>query len=364
MKVLHVINNLKREGAQKLLLDIITHDLNKDHELHLFLLESDNQFESLLKNHRNIKIVRIGVKKNSLKNFTDLFNIIREENYNVIHSHLFPSNYYCSIIKFLFPKKKFITTEHSTNNKRRNRLLFRVIETFLYSNYNVIICISEPAKTSLENHLYFSKNIITISNGINFNNVKIDSITNSKEIKYLKKLKNNYYLLFMIARFTPVKNHNIVINCLDKLNSDIHLVLIGDGIIINEIKTKVRQLKLDDRVHFMGSQENIFELLYYADISIIASKWEGFGLVAIESMACGVPTIVSNVMGLSNIVENGALKFDPQNSNELAEKIKLIKNSNNLKINLIKNGKDIAQKFNIEKTIKEYQIIYVANETI
>ncbi|WP_298485352.1 glycosyltransferase [uncultured Maribacter sp.] len=359
MRILHVINNLKREGAQKLLIDIVSNELNRENEIDIVLLENKNDFEDAIASHNNIKVIVSVYGKYSLGNFRTIYSLIKKKNYNVMHSHLFPANYYCAFVAPFFKKVTNITTEHSTNNRRRNKLIFRIIESFLYKSYDIIIGISDATTHKLKSFLFFKNNILTVNNGIDF--TKIESIKNeqSKDLERIKELKKEgFFILIMIARFTSLKNHKIVIEALNILDKNFHLVLIGEGETYEEINNNIKTYNLCNRIHFLGIQENIFPFLKQADISIIPSLWEGFGLVAIESMACGIPTIVSDVDGLSNIVENGALKFNVNKASDLKEKIMTLYNSDELKNELKEKGLLISKKYNITNTIKAYQSIY------
>jgi glycosyltransferase involved in cell wall biosynthesis len=83
------------------------------------------------------------------------------------------------------------------------------------------------------------------------------------------------------------------------------LLLIGDGPERWNAQTLVRELGLEDDVHFLGVREGMAELLGRADLYLLPSEHESFGLSALEAMSCGVPVIATSVGGTSEVVEQG-----------------------------------------------------------
>jgi N-acetyl-alpha-D-glucosaminyl L-malate synthase BshA len=83
------------------------------------------------------------------------------------------------------------------------------------------------------------------------------------------------------------------------------LVLLGDGPERGTAEWLVRQKKLEDDVHFLGKQDRVYETLSQADLFLLPSELESFGLAALEAMACEVPVVATNVGGLPEVVTPG-----------------------------------------------------------
>lgn len=327
MRILHIINNLGSGGAEKLI-ETFVPIMNKYDNVNVDILildDKNNVFEKkLLEQGVKIFVVPIRSIRNPL-NILYIRKFIIKGNYDVIHSHLFPSNYWTSIVsKTIFKNKPvFITTEHSTHNKRREKWYFRNIERFIYNNYDKVISVSNESQKNLLKWLKVKtenlNKFIVIENGI-----EIEKF--NKAIPYYKKEINdsfneNTILLCMVGRFSNMKDQSTIIKAIKELPKNVHLLLIGDG----NLKTKniklSEKLKLNNRVHFLGFRNDVERILKTVDIVILSSHWEGFGLSAVEGMAAGKPVIVSNVPGLSNVVGNEELLFNKGNSKELARKV-------------------------------------------
>lgn len=120
-------------------------------------------------------------------------------------------------------------------------------------------------------------------------------------------IKSDEKVLVHISNFRKVKRLEDIIHTFHLINKNkpARLLLIGDGPEYGRIHELVKDLDLDKCVHFLGNQKNIPELLSIADIKLLLSEKESFGVVLLEAMACGVPCIGSNVGGIPEVIEDG-----------------------------------------------------------
>jgi N-acetyl-alpha-D-glucosaminyl L-malate synthase BshA len=114
-------------------------------------------------------------------------------------------------------------------------------------------------------------------------------------------------LLVHLSNFRPVKRIQDVVEVFARVvrEAPARLMLIGDGPDRSVAEYLARQHKIQDRVHFIGKQDNVNELLPLADLMVMPSEMESFGLAALEAMACGVPTIATDVGGVPELIDNG-----------------------------------------------------------
>ena len=114
-------------------------------------------------------------------------------------------------------------------------------------------------------------------------------------------------ILMHLSNFRPVKRVTDVIEMFalvrEKLKAK--LVLIGDGPDRGAAEYMVRKKKLTRDIHFLGKQDRVYHHLSQADLFLLPSDMESFGLAALEAMACEVPVIATNVGGLPEVVEHG-----------------------------------------------------------
>ena len=110
-----------------------------------------------------------------------------------------------------------------------------------------------------------------------------------------------------LSNFRPVKRLTDVIEifALVREKMPAKLVLIGDGPDRGAAEYLVRKYCLQKDVHFLGKQDHVYEKLAAADLFLLPSELESFGLAALEAMACEVPVIATNVGGVPEVVEHG-----------------------------------------------------------
>jgi hypothetical protein len=355
MKILHIINNLEIGGAEKLLTEILPKINNYANiEASLYLLNSKDT--SLKLNLIENKVKILGDNKKGFLNIKNLVKLLRVvKKYDVIHIHLFPAQYLILILKIIFPNKKYVTTEHSTHNRRRNIKLLRLLEKLVYSLYDKVICISEATKLNLIQWIKSQNNnkYIIINNGVDINKFK-NGNAYDKSLFFSKEDK----IVCMVGRLTEQKDQATIIKAMNELPENIKLLLVGEGIKRGYLENMVKNYNLEKRIKFLGNRDDIPNILKTIDISIISSNWEGFGLVAVEGMAAGKPIIASNVEGLKEVVSGAGLLFEKGNHKELANLIKkLLENEAYYKEVLNKCIKR-AKKYDIDVMVEKYLEVY------
>ncbi len=123
---------------------------------------------------------------------------------------------------------------------------------------------------------------------------------------------NGEKVICHVSNFRPVKNAQQVVEIFHRLRDDdlpVKLLLVGDGPDRVPAERKARELGVYDDVRFLGKQDPVEEILSIADIFLMPSGSETFGLAALEAMACNVPVVASNVGGLPELVVDGETGF-------------------------------------------------------
>lgn len=115
---------------------------------------------------------------------------------------------------------------------------------------------------------------------------------------------------------------------------------------------------LEDRVHFLGIRDDVERILKTSDIIVLSSNWEGFGLAAVEGMAAGKPVIASNVPGLANVVSDAGLLFTKGKDSDLANKINILIENNDLYHKLSLAAEKRAELFSLDKMVDKYIELY------
>ena len=353
MKILHIISSFETGGAQRLLSDLLPLLAKKEDISILIFNDANNGFQKKITDNH---ITLYNIKKKNFYNpfiILQLIPILRK--YEIVHVHLFPCLYWVAIAS-IFSKTHLVYTEHSTNNKRRNKKYFKWLEKWIYGFYEKIISISEQTQDNLKiwlNATPNDKRFVVIENGID-----IETFTNFKNTsQYDSKMPKGKRIL-MISRFTQSKDQETLIRAMMYTAEDIHLLLAGEGETQEKSINLTKQLHLENRVHFLGTQTNIPLLISLCDIGVQSSNWEGFGLTAVEIMAGHKPVIASDVNGLKQVVNGAGILFPPKNEKALAERINALLQDKTLYNEISEKCYERACKYDIHKMTEKYMAIY------
>jgi len=289
--------------------------------------------------------------RKALKNYAP-----NKNNDLIVHVHLTWPFFYASLASLGLNNVRLIYTEHNTTNKRRNIPLFWVLERLLYSRYDRIICISDGVKKSLENWVgpKIAQRLVTIPNGSRVYSV-IERST----------LEGRTPRLISVGSLSSRKNFATAIIAIAQLRDEVEsYTIIGEGSERPRLERLIGDLKLGDKVKLLGWSDDIEAHLHAADIQLIPSLWEGFGLVAVEGMSTGLPVVASNVDGLREVLDEDnpsvILVDSPESVDEWVSCIRgSVENIHDKGFNSIATtSRHQAEKFTLEKMADQYLATY------
>ncbi len=345
MRILHLINAVEIGGAQRLLVDLLPRMARLEEVVDLVVFEDlDNEFTRCLK-EAGIRIIVLGERnyRNPLL-AGKLRKIFRQ--YDLVHVHLFPSSYWASLAARGL-NVKLVFTEHSTSNARRTKSVFRPIERFIYRRYDRIISISRQTQDALTRWLrQEDERFVVVHNGIDTR--RFANVSHSDEGS----------TLIMVARFVSAKDHQTVIRAMRMLPEDVTLNLVGDGPTRPSCEALVRELGLEKRICFLGERTDVASLIAASRIGIQSSYWEGFGLTAVEIMACGKPVVASRVEGLRQVVEGAGLLFDQGDAVALADLVRGLMEDSNRYDSIVQKCLERAADYDIGYMVDRYLQVY------
>jgi len=345
MKVLHVISSLEIGGAQRLLSDLLPIQKQQGMDISLLVLKTENNAFSKKVTEAGVHIISLDVK-----NFRNPFlafkirSIIKE--YDVVHAHLVHSLYLCSLAARGL-EIKLIYTEHSTSNNRREKTYVRPIEKYIYGRYAKLISISQQTQDALQVWLQSKDDrFVVINNGVD------TKAFSSIQKKVIPKS------LIMVSRFVSSKDQETVIRAMRFIDKEAVLRLVGDGENIEHCIQVAKECGVGDRVQFLGARTDVANLVAESYIGIQSSNWEGFGLTAVEIMACGKPVVATDVDGLKQVVEGAGVLFRVGDYKKLAAIVRDILNDKDVYNRMSSASKERAKSYDIHLTAINYVELY------
>lgn len=358
MRILHVITSLEAGGAEKLMVDLlpkikssaIDKRVNIDLELLVFDGTKTGFYEQLKKS--GIVIHHFGVGRNVYNPWliVKLMGFIRK--YDIIHAHNTPCQVFVAIANLFF-HKTIVTTEHSSSNRRRGKKYLWFFDNWLYHQFKYIVCVSEVAAHNVCEYVKDpSLPIKIVVNGIDVK--RYAQACPSMEIDTAN------FNSIMVAGFRYEKDQKTVIRAHAMLPDYFHLYLIGDGVERKSCELLVSDLHLSNKVHFLGVRMDVPNLLKAADIVIMSSHGEGFGLSAVEGMAAIKPLIASDVDGLHDIVKDYGILFPHEDYESLAREILAFYDDKLYSSTVGMKCYEKAVQFDISKTADSYLELYTS----
>jgi len=292
-----------------------------------------------------------------------IFKLVKiMKNYDIVHTHNSSPQLFVAIAS-LFNSPKLVSTEHNTSNRKRNWKWYRPIESWMYSRYNHIICISKIAEEKLREYMGGEwlvtssnkyKSITTINNGIDVN-----AISEAVPCKELLELKENRKAILMVAGFRKQKNQDTIIRALTLLDKEKYEIwFAGIGERMEEVKQLALSLGVCERVRFLGLRTDIPNVLRAADIIVMSSHWEGLSLSNVEGMSAHKPFIASDVNGLREVTKGYGILFPHEDAKALADEINQLAESDKYYDEVANRCYNRALEFDISKMVNGYNQVY------
>ena len=296
IKVLQVITSLRTGGAESLLTDLVPL-LNND-RFTVDVLVFDGMRTSFMRKleGKGIKVMALGSDHNvyRLANVRKLIPIIKQ--YDLVHTHNTACQLFVAMAKKLsMAKCKLITTEHSTDNRRRHIKWLKPVDLWMYHQYDAIISISDIATKMLQDYIGQDFRIYTIPNGIN-----VDSYYDAEPYQVYRI--DGHVIVTMVAAFRVGKQQEVLIRALKYLPDNYSVWLVGDGVRRHECEHIAESLGLNGRVKFWGVRTDVPRLLKTSDVVVMSTHYEGMSLSNIEGMASGVLFEENNDQQLAQII--------------------------------------------------------------
>jgi L-malate glycosyltransferase len=228
---------------------------------------------------------------------------------------------------------------------------WRAIVRFILNNSDILVCQSSNTKKNTLKYFKPKKEIHIIS--LPYEKFRFKKTSREK----LEMSKDKFYLV-SVGRLVERKGYKYLIKSLSLLPKKIHLNLIGDGPLENQLKNLAKKLKIENRINFLGfiPEEKKFQYLSNSDLYVLSSLHEGFGIVLQEAMQANLPIVATNNGGQIDLIEeniNGLL-LEPKKPVEMAKKILLFYKNDKIRKIISKNSFELINKFSLKKIANSY----------
>lgn len=350
MKILYVITGMGLGGAEKVVADLADQMILRGHDVKIAYLKGTASVKPV---SNKVELIPL-----SLESITDLSSaskkyrkLIKAYQPDIVHAHMVHANIFTRLNRIICKIPKLICTAHSSNEGGSFRMFAYKITNFL-SNLNTNV-----SKTAVQEFIkkkaFSSKNLQVIYNGIDLSRFKIKN----------KKNQANTISFLSVGRLNDAKDYPNLFNAISIViekypNADFYIA--GEGSLEKKLLAKCYTLNIEKHVTFLGRRDDIPELMAEADFFILSSKYEGFGLVVAEAMACGTFVVATDCGGVKEVMGGNGILVPPQDSEQLAKAIitalsmpheEVIENNKKAK-------QHVSDNFDLVKIVDQWEEIY------
>ncbi len=333
-RVLHVIRRLDvSRGAERMVAEIVRTQAN--HEALVF--DGKGSFYELGDG-----------RLYEVKGFWQALRFCRSHlsDYDVFHLHMVPACYLA-----LFLGKRSAIHIHSTHYARWEKPHIRQLDRLTYGRAGAKIAVSEDSRLAFQETLGRMPNTHALPN----------FAADLRSRPGTRVEEPGKTRLLMVASLSRPKRQDIAIGALATLPQSYELVLAGAGPEEDRLRRQAERLGVANRVTLAGAVADIAEAYRSADLGLLLSDWEGFGLVVVEAAQFGLPTVVNDIDGLRTSCPDPRLIVADLNPKHVAEKIE--------EIAALKGEPALSQRLNdhwrghgVDSYVSKLEVIYRAHE--
>ena len=367
-------------GIARVVNDLSKRLIKDGHEVTVITYKEGNV--PYYENDKGVDVYRVDNFMINPNNFIDWimqlnFNMVAKANeliqkngkFDVIHAHDWLVAYSAKTLKNSYGIP-LVCTIHATEAGRNSGIhdetqrYINDTEWLLTYESSEVIVNSKFMKNDLQRlfGLPYEK-INVIANGVNINSYT--GVERDYDFRRQYAADNEKIILFM-GRLVYEKGVQHLISAMPKILEGYHdakLIIAGKGGMIDELKEQVNSMGLSQKVYFTGylNAKQVSKMYKCADVSVFPSTYEPFGIVALEAMLAGVPTVVSDVGGLDEIVTHGVdgMKSYAGNANSIADSVTALLYDHQLATNVSKKAKQkVKEQFNWEKIAQDTHFTY------
>jgi glycosyltransferase involved in cell wall biosynthesis len=362
LRVLHVVVNMNRGGAETLLMNLYR-NIDRSKIQFDFLTCKEGVFDEEIMQlggrvYRIPYITDVGHFKYR-KNLEEFFNCHYE--YKIVHSHLDKMS--GLVLQAAKKRRVPVRISHSHNTSSEGSMAAKLYKWYIgqlinQNATNYYAC-SQVAGEWLFKERAASASIL--KNGIDLDLFKYSPKTR-REIREELHLSESNIVLGHVGRFAHQKNHEFLIDVFAefcKCDNDSILLLVGDGPLRKEVEKKVFDLKINNKVKFLGVRSDIPQILQALDLFIFPSLHEGLPVSLVEAQGAGLPCFISDQISTEVDMGMGLVEFLPLDNKNLW--IEIIKKKLSITDSRELNLEPLKQRgYNIKDTASQLEKFYLS----
>jgi glycosyltransferase involved in cell wall biosynthesis len=317
MKILFLITGLELGGAEQVVINLADALAARGHEIRIAYLTGP---AVLLPKNPGTQLINLAMtsKADVPSALTQLRNLVRSFQPDVVHSHMVHANILARLVRLIAPVPRLISTAHSSNEGGKLLMLaYRLTDALADVSTNVS---EEAVEAFIRAKATRPGRMMALHNGVDVNTFAFDADAR-RRVRQSLGVDKDCRLLLAAGRLHDAKDYPNLLKAIALLPASrlsYRLCIAGEGPLKQHLHALVLDLRLGDRVSFLGGRRDIPDLMSAADIFVLSSAWEGFPMVVIEAMASERVLVVTDCGGVREAVGDAGFLVKPKDAEALA----------------------------------------------
>ena len=273
----------------------------------------DNMQEEFAELGINIENLRASLMR-PFKAIRELKRKIVQNDYSVVHSTVFWPDLYCASVRKSFKKTLFVSTVQSmifNDLRMRHGVLIAKLVTILWikslKQFDKVAAFSDGIQGFLSDNKLSNDKLERIYNSVDLEEFSVPQESQRKLAKKALGISEDSFVIGHVGYLIRIKGVDLILDAISKLPADIPVLFlsVGDGGQEQILKDKADRLRITNKVMWAGRQKDVVPYFYAMDVFTLPSRTEGLPGALLEACAVGLPAVVSDIPGSSEIVVHG-----------------------------------------------------------
>jgi len=358
IKILFFLYSFGGGGAERTVVNIIN-NLDRTEFDPILVIGTNKEAPYLEDISNETKIINLQKRKlrysiNSLK------KCILEEKPDVMFSTVNPNNIILALAKLIsFHDNKLILREANNRTQSGKVSFLNKVMTFVTYNYiaDQIVALSEGVKKDLVTNFKIREEKLSVIH----NPVEVDYIKEaSKEVVDDFDFSNGLKRIISVGRLVEQKDYPTMLKAFQMISKEnIQLIILGIGRLENELRKMCIDLKIEDKVFFLGFKKNPYKYISAADMFVCSSRAEGYSTVVTEALILQKPILTTVCAGMDEILDNGKYGMITENTTDgIYNGMKEILGKQDTYKKYLKLAQERSKYFSMERNIVEYEKLF------
>lgn len=315
MKLLFVITGLGVGGAERVVTNLADGFSHRGHSVKVVSLTGLQLMAPRCPEVEVANLYLAGVR-DIWRVVRALITIVDEYQPDIVHAHMYHAIILCRAVRLVRPAVKLVTTAHSSLiGGRIRKLAYRLTERLSDISTNVS---SEAVEAFIKGGAASRGQMIPLHNGIDTDVFKF-SLSARRHLRSQLLKEENAFMFLAVGRMHESKDYPTLIEAFAAIaKNNTYLFIVGCGELHDQLVRLASSHNVANNIIFLGRRDDIPQLMSATDAFVLSSKWEGFGMVVAEAMACERLVVATDCGGVREVVGGAGLLVPPRDVAALA----------------------------------------------